>query len=281
MEPLPLQPAPLAIPPMPDLSGQVVPVAKCSTRGCRGSLSPLVECSSPDCNKQVHETCHERIIAKHSLEILQDPHSKETLLVCSKTCYNKVEKKLINQPSRLPWSMDGPRGTEDSINSEAIMLDWLLTEGNYARFRGNNDGTRKQAIGKELSLLFKDKGIKVERSPQAVVKKIQSMESQFSVAHDWVNNTGQGVKESDGDAKFEECVRKRCKWYFELEPIMADRAKARPKVTTDTIDSILLDDSDDEDGPADVSSISSETSSKKIARQSVLQFFPSQLGLAT
>jgi hypothetical protein len=44
--------------------------------------------------------------------------------------------------------MDGPGGPDNPVNSEAIILEWLLTEGNYAKFRGKNDGTRKLAIGK-------------------------------------------------------------------------------------------------------------------------------------
>ena len=99
------------------------------------------------------------------------------------------------------------------------------------------------------------------------MKKLQSIENAFTSAHDWVNNTGQGVKETDGNAKFEECVRKPCKFCFELEPITADRAKARPKVTTDTIDDIL-DDEDDNDDEVEVSSISSSGASKVLQEAS-------------
>ena len=53
---------------------------------------------------------------------------------------------------------------------------------------------------------------------------------------------------------------KRCNYYFDLEPIMADRAKAHPKCTTDTLDLVTGDDDDDDDDDDDISSISSETS---------------------
>ena len=82
------------------------------------------------------------------------------------------------------------------------------------------------------SAKFREAGCRVDRSAEAVVKKIQDTEGKFITAHDWANNTGQGVKERDGMDTFEDCVRKRCPWYFELLPIVGDRSKARPRVTS-------------------------------------------------
>jgi hypothetical protein len=177
-----------------------------------------------------------------------DPHTKNVLWACSKTCHKKIAKALAGDCSLMRrWEEDGPGGPSDTVNSMSILLDWLLTEGNHSKWRGHqNNGTRKNGFGQQLSNLFKSKGIKVDRTAQAVVKKIQSIEGQFSAAHDWVNKTGQGVKEKDGDSHFEDCVRKRCKFHFELEPVMGDRAKARPKFTTEDLDDIdaLLNDDD-------------------------------------
>eukprot|EP00977_Amphora_coffeiformis_P012197 scaffold3011_cov105-Amphora_coffeaeformis.AAC.1 len=128
-----------------------------------------------------------------------------------------------------------------------------MEEGNYSRFRGkDNWGTRKLAYGIQLSNKMKAAGCRVSRSPEAVVKQVQEIEKKFIKAHDWANNTGQGVKERDGETTFDNLVRARCKWCFELAPIMADRIKAKPKVTTETLGHNLMDDmsnlSTDEEG---------------------------------
>ena len=56
---------------------------------------------------------------------------------------------------------------------------------------------------------------------------------------------GAGLKEED-EGTFEDAVRKKCPYYYELVDIMSDRASSKPKVT-----SYDLDDDDDEDGMSD------------------------------
>ena len=75
----------------------------------------------------------------------------------------------------------------------------------------------------------------MDRSHKAVLAKIQAFEDAFRKAHDWANHTGQGVLEKDGKTTFEDCVRKKFIHYFLLEPVMGDRASARPAVTTDNL----------------------------------------------
>ena len=82
---------------------------------------------------------------------------------------------------------------------------------------------------------MKDAGCRVHRTVDAAVKKIQELEPKFVQAHDWANNTGQGVREQDEEETFENLVRQRCRWYFDLLPIMGDRSKAAPLVTTDDL----------------------------------------------
>ena len=113
----------------------------------------------------------------------------------------------------------------------------MLKERNCRKFRGGTEakGLRKIDYGKTLSLQMKDTGCCVPRSADAVVKKIQELETKFVQAHDWGNNTGQGVREQDGQETFENLVRQQCWWYFDLLPIMGDRSKAAPPVTTDDL----------------------------------------------
>ena len=212
---------------------------KCDALGCTGTLEDALKpCQGFNCSKHAHGSCYRRLLERYNVEPLVDPANGETIIVCSKTCYNKVKKSIVQQPSnRIPWDKDGKEGPNDTNNSLRILLDWLLQEGNYRKFRGGTEskGMRKIDYGKSLSLRMRDAGCRVPRSADAVVKKIQELETKFVQAHDWANNTGQGVKEQDGEQTFENLVKQRCKWYFELLPIMGDRSKATPAVTTDDL----------------------------------------------
>ena len=227
---------------------------KCGAVGCPALAEVPSPCFAEGCEKVVHDACYHRaVVQRFSVEPLVDPVTHLDLVVCSKTCHNKVEKAIIHQPTRLPWDKDGKNGPDDPTNSMNILMDWLTEEGNYSRFRGkDNKGTRKLAYGIQLSNKMKAAGCRVHRSPEAVVKQIQEIEKKFIKAHDWANNTGQGVKERDGEQTFDNLVRSRCKWYFELAPIMADRSKAKPKCTTETLGQRLMDElsnlSSDDDG---------------------------------
>jgi hypothetical protein len=52
-------------------------------------------------------------------------------IVCTKGCY-----KAVAFPKALSWRNDSPLGREKEGCSEAILLDWLTEEGNYALYRG-------------------------------------------------------------------------------------------------------------------------------------------------
>jgi hypothetical protein len=48
-------------------------------------------------------------------------------IVCTNGCY-----KAVASPMALTWRNDGPLGKEKEGCSNAILLDWLTEEGNYA-----------------------------------------------------------------------------------------------------------------------------------------------------
>ena len=246
---------------------------KCSIKGCtnKSDSDPKLPCAAEGCDKTIHSACYDRLLAKFNCSELIDPVNNNKYYCCSKTCWNQIDKNICSAPTRLPWDKDGKHGPTDPNSSMAILLTWLYQEGNYSRFRGDNknSGKRKLAHGLQVSNMIKDSGCRMERTAEAVVSKIREIETKFIKAHDWVNNTGQGVKENEGVHSFEGAVRKRCPWYFELEPIMAERSKARPKATTESIgddnppvpgivnlDSLLASDSDD-DGMSPTSDVAS------------------------
>mgnify|MGYP005861582479 CR=1 FL=1 len=151
---------------------------KCGAVGCKLPNSDIVTCNNEGCTKKVHMSCYKRaVLERHGADPLIDPVKECGLIVCSKTCYNKVEKAIVNQPTRLPWDKDGKYGPDDPNNSMNILLNWLLEEGNYSRFRGkDNGGKRKLAYGLQLSQKFSSAGCRVARSAEAVVKQIQEIE---------------------------------------------------------------------------------------------------------
>ena len=61
------------------------------------------------------------------------------------------------------------------------------------------------------------------------------MEHTWRRAHDWANETGQGVKENEGIESFEAKVKQYCSFYFILYDVMVDRSSSRPSVLTDNL----------------------------------------------
>ena len=62
---------------------------------------------------------------------------------------------------------------------------------------------------------------------------MQSYERSYKVAADFANNTGEGIRETDGEASFHQLVQKIFKHYFLLEPIMRDRSNIKPAASSD------------------------------------------------
>jgi hypothetical protein len=167
----------------------------------------------------------------------------EELRVCTKKCYIALQKALSGS-ERILWTKDGRNGPTDPVNSMSILIDWLTTEGNFSRFRGNKEGKTKLAICEEVANIMKEKGIVAERTGKLILDKILVIEKSFKVAHDWINQTGQGVDDTE---QFEQAVTKRCQFYYELEQVMGDRAANRALVTNADLQSEQEDDDYDEE----------------------------------
>jgi len=82
---------------------------------------------------------------------------------------NKVKGKV-------PWHTDGPT---PELNSMVVIIDWLMTDGNYSCWRGRDkqNGTSKVGIANELSQLIKAKGITVDRAGRDVHLRINHLET--------------------------------------------------------------------------------------------------------
>ncbi len=245
------------------------PATKCHYRSCSvvGPNNPRINCYAPGCDRAFHSYCYDlgvlrkNILGHFDLSNLQAPYLK---IACKKECYKKAYRHHMNvsadpEDRNIPWNRDGGEGDDDPNNSENILIAWLKHPGNYAKFRSPPSGKTKVAVCEEISQkIHLAKTLKIRKAP-SVQSKIQAMEGAFRDAHDWVNNTGVGVLERDGQVTFEEAVKKRFSYYYDLVDVMSERASARPRASTDTMNmadgdtsssssSSSADEDDDDDG---------------------------------
>ena len=183
-----------------------------------------------------------------------------TLFACGKKCYNTTMKEMSGE-GRRAWDTD-TLNREYAHSSEAMLIDWLLVHGNYAKWKGNSSGISKREIQKEIADRLNKKGaemgIQRGRTPDQVGAKIGWCETKFRETKQWIENTGQGIREEIGEDSFKEKIEKeRFRHYFLLQPIMAERACMGASVTTDLYETrdceeeaIGIDDDggDDDDG---------------------------------
>jgi hypothetical protein len=65
-----------------------------------------------------------------------------------------------------------------------------------------------------------------------VINKISHIEKKWREAHNFATSeTGAGILESDGPTSFEELVKGKCPYYYDLLDVMQDRASTAPKIT--------------------------------------------------
>jgi hypothetical protein len=134
-------------------------------------------------------------------------------IACKKECYKKAFCHHANMTANpedrnIPLNRDGHEGSNDPNNSENIIIAWLQHPGDYNKFRSPPSGKTKVAACEAVSKKINQADILKIRKAPSVQLKIQAMEGAFHDAHDWVNNTGVGVLERDGQVTFEEAVKK-------------------------------------------------------------------------
>jgi hypothetical protein len=174
-------------------------------------------------------------------------------VACTKACHLNALKALSGQidSGRGNWTNDGIMGVDDPNTSMKILLDWMLEEGNYSRYRGkDNNGIKKNqfasALCEQMALLTTSKN----RTAKQIQSKISYIEESFRTAHIFATSeTGAGIQEKEGKETFKDYVRKKFLYYYELCPIMADRSGTEPKLTN--LDNRNLDKFSDDDTKED------------------------------
>jgi hypothetical protein len=160
-------------------------------------------------------------------------------VVCTKKCYAKAQKELSGGGEdqeggrQGKWDSDGKNGPEDTHTSMRILMDWWTTEGNYSKFCGkHNDGIKKKEFAASLATKMTEE-TSTKRDSKNVMNKIQHIvEKKWREAHNFATSeTGAGLLESDGPTSFEELVKGKCPYYYDLLDVMQDRASTAPKIT--------------------------------------------------
>ena len=130
-----------------------------------------------------------------------------------------------------------------------ILLDWWMEEGNYSKYCGkNSEGIKKKQFCDILADRMSKEAIS-QRDGRNVKSKIEHVKRTWKKAHDFATSaTGAGIQASDGLTKFEDLVKGKCPFYYDLLDIMQDRASSKPKVTNyDLENEVNIDDDDDDD----------------------------------
>ena len=111
-----------------------------------------------------------------------------------------------------------------------------------------------------------------------VCDKISSIEISFWKAIDWLDGTGAGVTDNES---LESYVKRLCPFFYELEPIMKDRASARPLCSTNDLDSVESEEGvegkEGEDAFPKEISMDNNNSGKSVASEVVPQSQPRHL----
>ena len=163
-----------------------------------------------------------------------------------------AKKKKTTQPkdlNKLPWNRDGAKGPSDPNNSEAILMKWLLEEGNYTRYCECKHGMTKKKFAEQIVEIIKDAGIWSNRDDKQVRNKIEYLQRQFRQTHDWATkSTGQGVKEGN-PLNWENTIRGKFPFYFDLLNVMGTRASGSPIIDSEKglDDDVEISSGDDDD----------------------------------
>lgn len=215
-------------------------IIDCALQRCQMRRSPdaaLFVCQKEDCVKRIHHDCFLWLCKERStMEV--DPENRHHHF-CSANCYKKHHKPPTKPTaSQLCWDNDGSPGT--GVSSQQIIVDWLTTEGNYQKYRGDSHGRTKISIAGDIARLIGAGGILVPRDAHMVMGRISLIESSFRKAYEWTLNTGAGIT---CEQSIREYITKLCPHYYELLPIFQDNPSTQPLATNFTSDGSDSDDS--------------------------------------
>ncbi|KAH9816166.1 hypothetical protein DFH28DRAFT_217583 [Melampsora americana] len=153
-----------------------------------------------------------------------------------------VQKLDEDAPCRKPPVRWEDQKNEKGESAISILLNWITTYENWSLYKSNNNYRSKTL--EIITAYLVENGIH-DRSGKIVASKIGLLETQFNEAKRWIDQSGQGAmdcleaeKEKNGwedeDPAYvarkkllvDSYIEARCKYYWQLEPVMGQRDKA-------------------------------------------------------
>ena len=93
------------------------------------------------------------------------------------------------------WEEDGVEGGPSSMD---ILLEWITSGTNYARWKGDANGVSKQTLCADIVSRMKEAGI-FHRNAADVRAKLIALQTSYNKARDWSENTGEGIRAEGGE----------------------------------------------------------------------------------
>ena len=215
---------------------------KCSIKGCPFQKEEATfACYAKGCSNVCHIACYKFLVAqKNNVDHFCNEAKIPNAAACTKRHFNVAKKKVLSESTpvknrNVAWNKDGQDRPEGPCTSENSLLDWWTTSGNYSDFCNGAGGRTTLQVCSTLSEKFKAIGVIKYLSPQDILAKINSWERAFKIASDFASNAGEGIKQSDAEAAFNELVCKRFKHCFVLLNVMLERSNIKPAASSDAI----------------------------------------------
>jgi len=243
-------------------------VGKCDLPMCPFARKAAVAyiCGLDECIKKVHVECYKRRILPNVGKPPWAPLPDNSVCCTRKHHYTAIVK-LANPSKKLTWSNNAKPETPN-VTSNYVLNDWITTPGNYEAYRGKGENgfTKKYYC---MTICAKMNNLTLsEPTWESVQTMIAAKEETWHNCNDWINNTGQGCLDNplEGKPHFDKCVKTRCPFYYDWEPVMTDRAGNNPAVTSDDLEK--SDDDESEDKPLDDDDDSDDGNKKPKAKAS-------------
>ncbi|KAI8376005.1 uncharacterized protein BYT42DRAFT_497862 [Radiomyces spectabilis] len=122
------------------------------------------------------------------------------------------------------WLKDGIHGGPSSME---VLVNWLATKGNYARWRGDRrERIPKKVLIEEIIDRMRQVGI-YHRLPKDVASKISTLQSSYRSAQTWLETQGEKMQQNgQHQQKIREEILKRFPYWDQLHPVFG---RSRPE----------------------------------------------------
>jgi hypothetical protein len=224
-----------------------------------------VTCVGVGCTKIVCRNCYEVHVAQKN-KIPKEEILPLEYAACTLRCHKKYNLNKVNnqhQEQRIAWDSDTINNVYGG-SSESLLLDWLKCHGNYADWRGNKFGRSKKDIQIQLADMINKHGyekhnIHRNRTEAQVGAKIRYFELQFKKALSFMENTGQGIKESQNLSEecFKDLITRKFVFFWDLYDVMIERSSSKPVFLSENLGS---EEDDDDESTEDQSTTKATTS---------------------